>query len=473
MTPRAHRFTSLVRENLAHREQRDILRRFSVILNLIRDAAFATLPDPVAAMQTSREIREASIRQLPYLLEKFEHNATQAGAHVTWARGAAEANSFITSLARSKGVTLCLKGKSMLSEEIGLREALTGCGVETYETDLGEFILQLADRTPFHTVGPSINFTAAEISDLFEKKIGTTRSEAPADLGRAARVFLRDKFRHADMGITGVNMAVADTGSIMLVENEGNIRLATSGPRIHVAVMGIERIVPTLSNAFDVLKVLTRSCTGQKISQYVSVITGPKKSGDADGPEELHIVIVDNGRSRIYADAILRSSLQCIKCGYCSAVCPVFTHIGGYAYGWVYSGPIGAVLNPLILGLKKARDLYRATTLCGACREFCPAGVDFTNIFLHMRKMEMQGDRLFRPPRTSIFKKTFNKTFSVILSSPRRYRFASRIARIALGPFVRNGILSGIPHRLSGWLTYRDLPALSPRMFRKTFKNRE
>lgn len=468
MKPQTDRFEELARENLAIEKQRNILDLFSSILKQLRDTAFQSL-DEDAALEKGRRIREDAVKTLPTLLEIFEENATRAGARVVWARDAQDATNFVVSLAKEKGVSLCVKGKSMVSEEIGLNDKLMQNDIEAFETDLGEFIVQLSGRSPFHIVGPALNIPVDEISDLFHEKIGSPKTDQPGELGMRARLYLRDKFKNAQLGITGANVAVAETGSIVLVENEGNIRFATSAPRTHIAIMGIEKVVATLSDATHMLKLLTRSCTGQVISKYVSVITGPRKEGEVDGPEELYIVILDNGRSRIYADEMLRSSLRCIKCGLCSGVCPVYTRVGGYTYGWVYSGAIGAVLNPLLLGLGKARDLYHATTLCGACNHFCPAGVELRNIFLDMRKKEMEGNRSFGAKKPSFFSRAILRFWTWGLLNQALYRFGSMALRILSAPFVRKGKISWLPGRLSGWTKYRDMPRLAPKTFHREY----
>ncbi|MCD6570628.1 MAG: lactate utilization protein [Deltaproteobacteria bacterium] len=469
MNLQTERFKEIARENLANEEQRKILSQFSLILKALRDSSFAALPDENAALEKGRKIREDSVKNMPYLLETFEENATKAGANVVWASDARQANDFIVSLAKEKGANLCVKAKSMISEEIGLREELTDGGIETYETDLGEFIVQQAGKTPFHIVGPAINMTIKEISNLFNKTIGVPKTEDPTELAISARMFLRDKFKNAQIGISGANMAVAETGSIILVENEGNIRFATSVPKTHIVLMSIEKVVPTMSDATHMLKLLTRSCTGQRISNYVSVITGPKKAGEIDGPEELYIVILDNGRTKIYSDEVLRGALQCIKCGMCAAVCPVYTHVGGYAYGWVYSGPIGAVLNPLLLGLDRARDLYHATTLCGACKDYCPAGVDVRNIALDLRAKEMDGDKSFNASNPPVGLKRLYRIWTWVLLHHSRYKIASRLMRIIMLPAIKYGKISRLPGRLSGWTQCRDIPQLPPKSFHEIY----
>jgi len=469
MIPETERFRDLARENLLNTEQRKVLSQFAMILRALRDAGFASLPDEKAAMEKGREIRARTIESLPYLLERFEKNAIKAGAKVVWAKDADELNDFVLSLAREKGIKLCVKGKSMISEETGLREVLEEEGIETYETDLGEFIIQQAGRTPFHIVGPAINMTIDEVSGVFTKFLGTPGTDSPEELAMHARRFLREKFKNAGMGITGANMAVAETGSIILVENEGNIRYSTTTPKVHVALMSIEKVVPTMADAAHMLKLLTRSCTGQKISEYVSIITGPRKQGEVDGPDELYVVILDNGRTKIYQDRVLRGVLKCIRCGLCAAVCPIYTHIGGYAYGWVYSGPIGAVLNPLLLGLDKAKDLFHATTLCGACRDYCPAGVDIPGIMLALRARFMDADRSLGASEPPKGLKRLYKLWTWVLLDVSRYKVASRLMRLASSLLARQGKIESLPGRLSGWTESRDAPVPAPRTFHELY----
>ncbi len=256
---------------------------------------------------------------------------------------------------------------------------------------MGEFITQLLKRPPFHIVGPAINIPAEQVRDIFmEKGVLDVPTTDPVQLGRAARRFLREKFRRVDMGITGVNMAVAETGTIINVENEGNIRFSKSSPRIQVSVMTIEKVVPTLGDAMHLLRVLCRSCTGQPITVYATLDNGPRRPGELDGPEELHVVILDNGRSKAFQDPVIREVLRCIRCGACLNACPVYGKIGGYPYGWAYSGPMGQVLNPALLGLASTSDLYGACTLCQKCKTICPAGVDHPKVLLYYRQKSVE-----------------------------------------------------------------------------------
>jgi L-lactate dehydrogenase complex protein LldF len=452
------RFRAKAASGIRNAAQREVLNRLRVIFTAVRDYAFSTLKDPDAALARSRDIRREAVKNLPAYLEQFEQNVIKNGGTVLWAADYDQARDLVVELARERSVTTVTKGKSMLSEEIGLNEALIRSGIDVYETDLGEFIVQQAHRTPFHIVGPALNMSVDEIADLFVRVMGSAKTLDLNELAMQARAFLRDKFKRAGMGITGASMAVAETGTIVLVENEGNIRFSTSAPATHVVVMGIDKVVPTMNDALSVLKVLTRSCTGQAVSSYVSFIDRPRQAGDIDGPGELIVVIVDAGRSRIYEDPEVREVLQCIKCGACLNTCPVWATVGGYAYGWVYSGPIGALLNPLFLGLDRAQDLYFACTLCGKCREVCPAGIDHPELFLKLREKRSAGEARFGAKRPPISERIAHSVWAWAVLDERRFRLAARLMRWALLPFRRRGAIPWLPTRAGAFTRDRDLP---------------
>ncbi len=434
--------------------------------------SMGTFPDPAAARELGATIRAEAVEKLPELLEEFEKNATARGAKVIWARNAAEANQFIIGLARENGITYVTKGKSMMTEEIGLNDALAENGIEAFETDLGEFIIQLLDRPPFHIVGPAINIPVEEIRDIFlENNIIEKPTLDPVELGYAARRFLRDKFQRLEMGVTGINMAIAETGTIINVENEGNIRFNKSSPKIQVSIMSLEKVVPTMKDAVHLLRLLCRNCTGQKLSAYVTMDNGPKADEEIDGPEKLYIVIVDNGRSDLYADLRAREVLQCIRCGACLGSCPVYTKIGGYPYGWAYSGPIGQLLNPLLLGLDKSRELYQASTLCGNCKSVCPAGIDHPSLFLYFRSMDVEKNSRFgagaRPWQESVF----FALWAWIAGRVSRWNFFLKIARPFINRYTQNSTVLKNKGPLGEWLKGRDLPHLPKMTFRERWKH--
>lgn len=462
MDVRTQEFAAAANRELKNERSRNFLGRLTPYFARSCAGAMKTFPDPAAALACGRAIRADAVARLPELLEQFAKNARACGAKIIWAETAARANEFILALAREKGVRYVTKGKSMVTEEMGLNDFLQANGIAAFETDLGEFIIQLLQRPPFHIVGPAINLPVEEIRDLFlaHGVIDEPTTDRIA-LGGAARRYLRDKFRHLDMAVTGVNMAAADTGAIFNVENEGNIRLGKSSPTLQVSVMSLEKVVPTMNDALHLMRLLCRHCTGQKLSSYVSIDCGPKKPGETDGPEELYIIILDNGRSKIYRDVKAREALRCIRCGACLSVCPVYGKIGGYPYGWVYSGPMGQVLNPLLLGLGETHDLYCATTLCGACREVCPAGVDHPRLFLHYRAQQAL------PSRAQRF---FFKAWGTLVKSGARWHFAIRLLRPLAKRCAADGVGRTRLRLLDGWLAQRNLPVPAAQTFHEQWK---
>jgi L-lactate dehydrogenase complex protein LldF len=450
----------------------------------------------------AREVKEHTISNLDYYLEQFAANVERFGGRICWARDAEEANRYIVTLARRRGVHLVVKSKSMMTEEVELNRALEVAGVEAVETDLGEYIVQLAGERPSHITAPAIHKTRGEIADLFTDKLHVERTDEITDMTALARRVLRAKFAAAEMGVTGANFAVAETGTLVLVENEGNIRLTTSLPRVHVALLGIEKLIPRLEDLDIFLKLLPRSASGQQITSYLSFLSGVKRAADEEGPEELHVVLLDNGRSRMMADPRLRESLYCIRCGACLNACPVYQKIGGHAYGWIYPGPIGAVLTPQLIGRRRAADLPFASSLCGACREVCPLKINIPDMLLHLRHQIKEPTRaespatrptpaapgeLVSPPSDGTGRSAARQSptgrlkrrlaryaehaafrlWAAAMMNARRYRFAARVARWAervLGPKVlQNSRLSP----LSRWAGERDLPRLAGQTFRE------
>jgi len=431
----------------------------------MRQIALSTFPDPVAAESYSRSIRADVLERMPELLEEFEKKAISKGVKVIWARDAVEANKIILDIARQKNVQYVTKGKSMITEEIGLNEHLTKNGVNVYETDLGEMITQQLSLPSFHLVGPAINVLPEKISDIFLKSgILKEPSTDPVTLGKAARVFLREKFRAQDMGIVGVNMAVAETGTFINVENEGNIRMNKSSPKTLVAIMSLEKVVPTMDDAIHMIRMLVRNCTGQKMTSYVSFDTGPKKADELDGPKEIYLVIVDNGRSEIYKDFKVRGILKCIRCGACLNVCPVYAKIGGYPYGFTYTGPMGQAINPLLLGIENTTDLYRACTLCGSCKQICPAGVDHPFLFLEYRWREIQ-------KKHPMLHTTVATTMSFGMNRGWAWNLGVKCVRPILNSLSKDGYIKDIPFGARGWFRCRDLRAVSAKTFHERWKD--
>jgi L-lactate dehydrogenase complex protein LldF len=462
---------SFVRDSTIAVRNKTLQTRLRVLsgFTIKRNLMFAELPDGEALRDRAREIKQHTIENLDTYLLQLEENIKRLGGNVHWARTGAEARSIILGLARENNVTRVVKAKSMVTEEIELNEALEEAGIEAVETDLGEYIVQLAHEKPSHILAPAVHKSKEDISILFAEKLGAPNLVEAEELTAVARKRLREKFLTAGMGVTGANFGVADTGTIVLVENEGNIRLSTSLPRIHVALMGIEKLVPSLDDLAIFLKVLARSASGQKMSSYVSFITGPRRSGEADGAEQFHLIIIDNGRTRILADEEMRESLYCLRCGACLNVCPVYQKIGGHAYGSVYSGPIGSIITPAFAGLEKAKDLPFASTLCGACREICPVRIDIPRILLKLRSDWSEARSDERGP--SLVERLAIKLWSFAMQHRSIYNLGFRIAAFLQGPMAEDGKIKHLPFAFGGWTEYRDFPALARRSFRSMWND--
>ncbi|MGE5490960.1 MAG: LutB/LldF family L-lactate oxidation iron-sulfur protein [Actinomycetota bacterium] len=403
-----------------------------------------------------KDIRNRVVDDLDVWLEIFEEKARATGAEVLWARDGEEVAQLVVDIARRHGVKKVTKSKSMLSEEARLNEALEAAGIRPVETDLGEYIVQLAGETPSHIIAPAVHKTLAEVADLFEKHHGKPRhavdsANIPA-MTREAREVLRQHFLSADMGISGGNFLIAETGSVALVTNEGNGRMVTTLPKVHVVVTGIEKVVPTLEDFATLMRMLPRSATGQSISNYVSLLTGNKGAEDRDGPEKMVFILVDNGRAGLVGTDF-QPMLRCIRCGACMNHCPVYFSLGGHAYGWVYPGPMGSVLTPLYTGLKNALDLPHASTGCNQCGSVCPVNIPLPDLMRRLR--EQQVERRLRPwsERLAL------KAWAWIARQPALYRWLARRAARYLK------WLGGDEHRIRifglapGWTEGRDLPA--------------
>lgn len=471
-----------------------------------RDASLSVIgPEWERMRERAREVKEHTLAHLDHYLEEFAANVERRGGSVFWADDAAEANRYITSLALSRGVRLAVKSKSMMTEEIELNGALASAGVEAVETDLGEYIVQLAGERPSHITAPAIHKSRGEIASLFTDKLGVACADDTEQITAVARRALRERFARAGMGITGVNFAVAETGTIVLVENEGNIRMATTLPRVHVALMSIEKVIPLLEDVDVFLQVLPRAASGQKITSYVSFLTGTKPAPHEEGPDELHVVILDNGRTEILGNAHLRESLNCIRCGACLNACPVYQKIGGHAYGWIYPGPIGAILTPQLLGRERAADLPFASTLCGACRDVCPVKIDIPGMLLQLRHEIKEPAAAVEPhaasdahaarasaPQSSDparrqdsvhprgfpsagggrglgnrAEKLMFRVWAMTVKRASRYRLAARLARLAQKLAGAKDGSRNSPWPLSRWTDARDMKKLPARSFRE------
>jgi L-lactate dehydrogenase complex protein LldF len=435
--------------------------------------AYQRLPEGPGLRRTANAIRMAALENLDILLARLAETIRGRGGRVFFAATGAEAVDYCLAVARRHGVKRVVKGKSMVTEEIGLNPALEAAGIEAVETDLGEYIVQLAGESPSHIIAPAIHKTRHEIADLFAAKLGIARTTVPEELTHAARRALREKFLTADMGTSGVNLACAETGHIGVVSNEGNIRMATTLPRVHVAFMGMERIVARLEEFEIVLRLLCRGTSAQTIATYVSLIGGPRRPGESDGPEELHLVILDNGRSRILADPRFREMLCCVRCAACLNVCPVYGKIGGHAYGFAYCGPVGAVVTPLLTGIGRAKDLPRGETLCGACRDACPIDIDLPRMLLELRAMLAAGDRGWEVEPASRLEGLVFRAWGRLIGGRRRYELVLRLARLLQRALPQaGGMIRRLPPPLQGWTMSRDFPPLAAESFQERRRKR-
>lgn len=386
MTPTVVDFPSNFKKALGDGQLRRNLRTAMDTMSQRRRNLFAD-PNFLEKLRAhGAAIRQRALRQLPELLERLEQKCTENGIQVHWAETPAQANAICLEIIQRHHATRIIKGKSMVSEEMHLNHFLDERGIEALETDLGEYIIQLDHETPSHIIVPAIHKNRDQIAQLFHDKIpNTPYTEVVEELNAIARQVLREKFMAGEVGVSGVNFAVAETGTLCLVENEGNGRMCTTAPPVHIAIMGIEKVVERLEDVPPLLRLLTGSATGQLITTYFNMITSPRKPGEKDGPQEVHLVLLDNGRSNIWADPDLRETLKCIRCGACMNHCPVYTRLGGHAYGYVYPGPIGSMLTPQIEGLKNAGAMATASTFCGACEEVCPVKIPITDILRRLR----------------------------------------------------------------------------------------
>ncbi|PWH18592.1 MAG: iron-sulfur cluster-binding protein [Anaerolineae bacterium] len=422
-----------------------------------RAARVAELPHFEQLRQIASDIRLHTIENLDFYLERLAEQVTAAGGHVHWAATAEDARQIVLDLARRHNVHLVVKSKSMATEEIALNHALEAAGIEALETDLGEYIIQLAGTGPSHIIVPAVHLTKEEIAAIFSEKLGIEAPADPVELTRIARQVLREKFLRAEMGISGANFLVAETGTLVMVTNEGNGRMCTTLPDLHVAVVGIDKVIPDWDSLTVFLKLLARSATGQKLSTYTQFITGPRRAESEFGPREFHLVLLDNGRSNVLRDPLGRQVFKCIRCGACANVCPVYKNVGGFAYGWFISGPIGAIFAPQMLGTPVARELPYASTLCGACAEVCPVKIPIPAILRHLRRRVAEGDSL-APATMPAPIRAVAKLSAFALAQHWIYRLGARILPLVMSIFRRGDWIPSAPYPLSRWTKARPLP---------------
>ncbi len=433
----------------------------------LRREAFSGFPEGEALRDRARAIKEATLQRLDYWLERLVDNVEARGGRVHYAGSADEARAIVVDIARAAGARLVVKSKSMATEEVGLNEALEAAGITPVETDLGEYIIQLAHERPSHIIAPAIHKTRGQVAELFARELKRPVEADPEVLTRIAREELRGRFLRADMGITGANFAVAETGTVVLVTNEGNGRMTTTLPRVHVALVGVEKVIPSMSDLVVFLAILARSATGQRLSVYTTLLDGVRGPGELEGPEEFHLVLLDRGR----VDALtgpLREALFCLRCGACLNVCPVYRQIGGHAYGSTYPGPIGILLTAMLEGREAVGELAHASSLCGACAEACPVRIDIPRMLIELRRDNVRAGRAPQPGEQLLF-----RLFAWLLGRPRLFRAAVRLARRLQRPFLRDGTIRRLPLFFGEWTRTRDLPPVADRSFSERWPDLE
>jgi L-lactate dehydrogenase complex protein LldF len=465
-------FDEKIRKTVADEHLQNAIYAATGRLSDKRRETVALLPEYQELRTQAAAVKQHTLENLDHYLRQFTAQVEAHGGKVVYCADGSEVADFVLRLATERGVRTIVKAKSMTSEEIDFNEHLEKHGLEPVETDLGEYIIQLARERPYHIVAPALHLTRFQVADLFERKLGVPHETVIEKQTMTARAVLRQKFLAADMGVSGANFLVADSGAVVLIENEGNIRLTTSAPKIHIAVAGIEKLIPRAQDLATFLKLLGRSATGQPLNVYTSFLSGPRRAGEIDGPEEFYVVLLDNGRTRLLADPAKRESLRCIRCGACLNTCPVYRKIGGHSYPWVYSGPIGAIITPQYLGLGLEPALPFASSLCGACADVCPVKIGIPKILLELRAEEK---RLESSQRRGRLERMGFRIWAWMMRHPRWYEMAGRVAAgvlvtedggtRAIPPFLKVG-------PLRAWLSQRDLPPVAPKSFRQMWRAR-
>jgi L-lactate dehydrogenase complex protein LldF len=459
----ARAFPAAAHEALADPQLRANLRNATDTIRDKRNRVVAEVPDWQQLREAGRAIKADVLAHLDAYLLQFEAAVTAAGGHVHWASDAAECNAIVLAVARANAVSEVVKVKSMTTDEIDLNAALAAGGVRALETDLAELILQLDADWSSHILVPAIHRNRTEIRDLFRRTIADpTLTDDPGELAEASRVYLREKFLTAQMAVSGANFGVAETGTVCVVESEGNGRMCTTLPPVLVTILGIEKLVPAFTDLEVFLQLLPRSSTGERMNPYTSLWTGVTPG---DGPQEFHVILLDGGRTRVLADEVGRQALYCIRCSACLNVCPVYSRTGGHAYGSVYSGPIGAILTPQLHGIENAPSLPFASSLCGACYEVCPVMIDIPSVLLHLRAEAVQAVGK-RPEQVAM------RSAGWVFEGRRRFALAQRLGRLVQRPFLRGGTIRRLPGPLGAWTRTRDLHPLAGESFREWWGRR-
>jgi L-lactate dehydrogenase complex protein LldF len=466
-------FEESAKESLDDAQLRRNLGKATQTIRRKRTVAVEEMPDWEELREAGRALKERVLRHLDEYLLQLEESVTRAGGKVHWARDADEANRIVAGIAKEHGAEEIVKVKSIATDETKLNEHLEGEGIRAFETDLAELIIQLAGETSSHILVPAIHKNRAEIRELFLKKLGARDlSDEPSDLAEVARLYLREKFLKAKVGVSGANFAVAETGTVCVVESEGNGRMCTTLPPVLVTLMGIEKVIPAWRDFEVFMQLLPRSSTAERMNPYTSFWTGV--SGEAgDGPEEFHLVLLDNGRTDVLADEIGRQTLNCIRCSACLNVCPVYERTGGHAYNSVYPGPIGAILTPQLVGIGEPGpdSLPYASSLCGACYEVCPVKINIPEVLIHLRgrvvrnRQDRDGLRQKLDPENVAM-----KSMSNVFADRERFEKAQRLARLGQWPLARGGTIGRLPGRLAGWTAVRDLKPIPEQTFREWWK---
>jgi L-lactate dehydrogenase complex protein LldF len=464
-------FEESARASLSDSQLRRNLGKATQTIRRKRAVAVEEMPDWEELREAGRALKERVLRHLDEYLLQLEESVTKAGGNVHWARDAEEANRIIAGIAKDHGSEEVVKVKSIATDETKLNEHLEREGIHAFETDLAELIIQLAGETSSHILVPAIHKNRAEIRELFMTKLGAKDlSDEPSDLTEVARLYLREKFLKAKVGISGANFAVAETGTVCVVESEGNGRMCTTLPQVLVTLMGIEKIIPSWRDFEVFMQLLPRSSTAERMNPYTSFWTGVS---EGDGPREFHLILMDNGRTDVLADEIGRQALNCIRCSACLNVCPVYERTGGHAYNSVYPGPIGAILTPQLVGIGDPGpdSLPYASSLCGACYQVCPVKINIPEVLVHLRgrvvrrKQDMGGQRSKLDPENVAM-----QTVARVFSDPNLYERAQKFARVGQWPLVRGGSIGRLPGRLAGWTTVRDLKPIPEQTFREWWR---
>lgn len=462
---RAKDFPEAAKALVANSQLRHNVRHATDVIRNKRGRVVEEMPDWQALRDAAHQIKEHTLRHLDFYLEQFEEACTAAGGTVHWARDADEANRIVISIIQAHNETEVIKVKTMTSDEIQLNVALEAAGITPYETDLADLIVQLGEDKPSHIVVPALHRNKMEIREIFLKKmkLESLGNEAQ-DLATAARKYLREKFLRVKIGLSGANFAIAETGSVCVVESEGNGRMCISLPEVLISLIGIEKVIPTFDDLEVFLQLLPRSATGERMNPYNSIWTGVTPG---DGPREFHVVLLDNGRTKVLADEESRETLDCIRCGACLNACPVYRQTGGHAYGSVYGGPIGAILTPQLQSMEHSQSLPYASSLCGACYEVCPVKINIPEILVHLRgKVVENGD-------APLSERLAMKTAAFALADSTRVSGAQKLARLGQRPFKHNGKLRNLPGMLGKWTAGRDLAAIPDQSFREWWASRE